>query len=77
MGMLIKEPTYDVVNANDQRTDGIFVVKFLSTVYTLQHDEFVDNKMLKAESLLSDAKYMSPAMEESLWYAVSDYGETE
>eukprot|EP00957_Ditylum_brightwellii_P123114 9386932-Ditylum_brightwellii.AAC.1 len=38
MGMVIKESTYGAVNANDHRTDGFYIVKFLFTVYTLQHD---------------------------------------
>eukprot|EP00957_Ditylum_brightwellii_P185233 14105311-Ditylum_brightwellii.AAC.1 len=64
MGMLIKESTYGAINVNDQRTDGFYVVKVLSTVYTLQHDELVDNEILKAISLVTDAEYMSPAMTE-------------
>eukprot|EP00957_Ditylum_brightwellii_P114556 8734843-Ditylum_brightwellii.AAC.1 len=67
MGMLIKESTYSAVNVNDQRTDGFYIVKFLSTVYTLQHDEIVDNEILKAGSLVTDAEYKSPAMKDSLW----------
>eukprot|EP00957_Ditylum_brightwellii_P109837 8377689-Ditylum_brightwellii.AAC.1 len=42
MGMLIAEFTYSAVNANGQRTDGFYIVKFLSIVYMLQHDELVD-----------------------------------
>eukprot|EP00957_Ditylum_brightwellii_P176961 13479875-Ditylum_brightwellii.AAC.1 len=64
MGMLIKESTHGAVNANDQRTAGFYIVKFLSTVYTLQHEELVDNEILKLGSLVSDAEYMSPAMKE-------------
>eukprot|EP00957_Ditylum_brightwellii_P196849 14998056-Ditylum_brightwellii.AAC.1 len=64
MGMLIKESTYGAVNANDQRTDGFYTVKFLSTVYMLQHDELIDNETLKAGSLVTDAEFMSPAMKE-------------
>ena len=71
MIMLIKESTYGAVNTNDQRTDGFYIVKFLSTVYTLQHDELVDNEILKAGSLVIDAEYMSPAIKESLWYVKS------
>eukprot|EP00957_Ditylum_brightwellii_P204569 15339856-Ditylum_brightwellii.AAC.1 len=44
MGMLIKESSYGAVNANDQRMDGFYIVKFLPTVYTLEHDELVDNE---------------------------------
>eukprot|EP00957_Ditylum_brightwellii_P068907 5230517-Ditylum_brightwellii.AAC.1 len=64
MGTLIKESTHGAVNANDQRTDGFNIVKFLSTVYTLQHDDKVDKEMLKAGSLVTDAEYMNPAMKE-------------
>eukprot|EP00957_Ditylum_brightwellii_P190803 14525871-Ditylum_brightwellii.AAC.1 len=66
--MLIKEPTYGAVNANDQRTDGFYIATFLSTVHTLQHDELVGNEILKAGSLVKDVEYMSPAVKESLWY---------
>eukprot|EP00957_Ditylum_brightwellii_P193451 14730703-Ditylum_brightwellii.AAC.1 len=62
MGMLIKESSYGAVIADDQRTDGFYIVKFLSTVYTFQHDENVDKEMLKAGSLATNAEYMSPAM---------------
>ena len=68
MGMLITESTYGAVNANDQRTDGFYIVKFLSTIYTLQCDELIDKEMLKAGSLVTDTECMSPAMKESLWY---------
>eukprot|EP00957_Ditylum_brightwellii_P173424 13204380-Ditylum_brightwellii.AAC.1 len=71
MGMLIKESTYGAVSANNQRTDGFYIVKFLSMVYTLQHDEIVDNEILKAGSLVSDAEYMSPAVKDSLWHIKS------
>eukprot|EP00957_Ditylum_brightwellii_P005039 383456-Ditylum_brightwellii.AAC.1 len=64
MGMLINKSTYGAVNANDQRTDIFHIVKFLSAVYTLQHDELVHNEILKAGSLVTDAEYMSPAMKE-------------
>eukprot|EP00957_Ditylum_brightwellii_P073706 5601245-Ditylum_brightwellii.AAC.1 len=30
MGMLVTESTYGAVNANDQRTDRFYIVKFLS-----------------------------------------------
>eukprot|EP00957_Ditylum_brightwellii_P163968 12484336-Ditylum_brightwellii.AAC.1 len=33
-------------------------------VYILQHDELVENEILKAGSLVTDAEYMSPAMKE-------------
>eukprot|EP00957_Ditylum_brightwellii_P033571 2544684-Ditylum_brightwellii.AAC.1 len=64
MGMLIKESNYGAVNANDQRTDGFNIVNFLSTLYTLQHDESVDNEISEALFLVTDAEYMSPAMTE-------------
>eukprot|EP00957_Ditylum_brightwellii_P115460 8806774-Ditylum_brightwellii.AAC.1 len=51
MGMLVTESTYSAVNANGQRTDGFYSVKFLSTVYKLQHDEIVDNDLLKSGTL--------------------------
>eukprot|EP00957_Ditylum_brightwellii_P156286 11895277-Ditylum_brightwellii.AAC.1 len=71
IGMMIKESTYGAVNANDQRSDRFYIVKFLSTVYMLQHDELVGNKILKVASLVTDAEYMSPAMKESLWHVKS------
>eukprot|EP00957_Ditylum_brightwellii_P166066 12643458-Ditylum_brightwellii.AAC.1 len=71
MGMLIKESTYGAINTNDQRIYGFYIIKLLSTVYTLQHDEIADKEMLKAGSLVTDAEYMSPAMKDSLWYAKS------
>eukprot|EP00957_Ditylum_brightwellii_P181522 13827204-Ditylum_brightwellii.AAC.1 len=55
MGMSIKESTYGVVNDIDHRTDGFYIVKFVFTVYTLQHNELVDNEILKAGSLATDA----------------------
>eukprot|EP00957_Ditylum_brightwellii_P044519 3376826-Ditylum_brightwellii.AAC.1 len=64
MGMLIKESTYGDLNPNDQRTDEFYIVKFLSIVYTLQHDELVHNEILKVGSLVTDAEYTSPAMKE-------------
>eukprot|EP00957_Ditylum_brightwellii_P109487 8350262-Ditylum_brightwellii.AAC.1 len=71
MGMPIKESTYGAVNANDQRTDGYYFVKFLSTVYTLQHDELVDKEMLIVGSLVTDIEYMSKSIKYSLWYVKS------
>eukprot|EP00957_Ditylum_brightwellii_P135225 10311564-Ditylum_brightwellii.AAC.1 len=68
MEMLIKESIYGDANANDQRIDGLHIVKFLSKVYTLQHDELVDKEILKAGSLVTDEEYMSLAMKERLWY---------
>eukprot|EP00957_Ditylum_brightwellii_P079979 6082392-Ditylum_brightwellii.AAC.1 len=56
MGILIKESTYGAVNVNNQRTDGFYIVNFLSTVYPLQHDELGDNEILKAGSLVTDAE---------------------
>ena len=44
MRMLIKESTYGAVNDNVQRTDGFYIVNFLSTVYMLQFDGIVDKK---------------------------------
>eukprot|EP00957_Ditylum_brightwellii_P120756 9211065-Ditylum_brightwellii.AAC.1 len=65
-GMLITEPAYGAVNTNDKRSDGFYVVKFLSTVYMLQHGEVADKEMMKAGSLVTDIEYMSPAMKDSL-----------
>eukprot|EP00957_Ditylum_brightwellii_P016958 1278825-Ditylum_brightwellii.AAC.1 len=66
MGMLITKSTHGAVNANDQRTDRFYIMKFLLTVYMLQHDELVDKEILKAGSLVSDAEYMSPAMKDNV-----------
>eukprot|EP00957_Ditylum_brightwellii_P149259 11366809-Ditylum_brightwellii.AAC.1 len=67
MGMPVTESTYGAVIANDQRIDGYYIVKFLSTLYMLQHDEIVDNELLKSETLVSDAEYMSPVIKDSMW----------
>eukprot|EP00957_Ditylum_brightwellii_P002937 224311-Ditylum_brightwellii.AAC.1 len=64
MGMLVIESTYGAVNANNQRTDGFYIVKFLSTVYMLQHDEIVANELLKSGTLVSDTEYMSQAVKD-------------
>ena len=37
----------------------------------LQHDELVDNKILKAGSLVIDTEYTNPAVKESVWYVKS------
>ena len=34
MGTIVTESTYGAVNANDSRTDGLYIVKFLSKAYT-------------------------------------------
>ena len=36
MGTFVTEYTYGAVNTNDSRTDGFYVVKFLSKAYTSQ-----------------------------------------
>eukprot|EP00957_Ditylum_brightwellii_P050810 3852587-Ditylum_brightwellii.AAC.1 len=65
------ESAYGTVDANDQRTDGFYIVKFLSTACTLQHDEIVENTILKSGTLVSDANYMCSAMKDSMWHVKS------
>ena len=68
MGTFVTEYTYGAVNTNDSRTDGFYIVKFLSRPYTLQQDETYDNEILKEGCLVSDAEYLTPAMKDSSWY---------
>eukprot|EP00957_Ditylum_brightwellii_P001165 91689-Ditylum_brightwellii.AAC.1 len=74
MGMLVTESTFGAMSANDQRTDEFYIVKFLSTVYMLQHYEIVDNELLKSGTLVSNAEYTSPGMKGSMWYVKSGIG---
>eukprot|EP00957_Ditylum_brightwellii_P174326 13272264-Ditylum_brightwellii.AAC.1 len=71
-GVLVTEHNYSAVNANDSRTTGFYIVKFLTAAYTLQHNEIVNNEVLTSGTLVSDAVYMRTAMKDSLWYAKAE-----
>eukprot|EP00957_Ditylum_brightwellii_P109907 8383740-Ditylum_brightwellii.AAC.1 len=69
--VLAIESIYGAMNANYQRTDEFYTVKFLSTAHTLQHYETIDNELLKSGALVSDVEHMSPTTKDSMWYVKS------
>jgi hypothetical protein len=71
MAATIEKNSFGVVNTDDQRTDGFYVIKFLSKAYTLQEDITVNDELLKSGTLVCDAEYQSQAQPGSLWYVRS------
>lgn len=64
----IAESSYGAVNTEDPQTDGYYIVKFISSPYTLQNDVVVNGDRISSGMLVCDAEYLSPAFKGSNWY---------
>eukprot|EP00957_Ditylum_brightwellii_P002029 156295-Ditylum_brightwellii.AAC.1 len=61
MGAMVNDNNFGAVDTSDPNTEGFYIVKFTSLYYTLQENIEVDNDLIKEESLVCEAEYMSPA----------------
>jgi hypothetical protein len=68
----ITERSYGAVNTIDPNTQGFYIVKFMSTPYSLQQDMNVNGDCISSGELVCDAEYLSPAQLGSLWYVTPD-----
>jgi hypothetical protein len=64
----VAESSYGAVNTEDPQTDGFYIVKFISSPYTLQNDVEVNGDRISSGTLVCDAEYLSPAFKGSNWY---------
>eukprot|EP00957_Ditylum_brightwellii_P136077 10378144-Ditylum_brightwellii.AAC.1 len=61
MGAMVNMNNFGAVNTNDPRAKEFYIVKFTSLPYTSQENNVSDNDLIKAETLVCEAEYMSPA----------------
>ena len=65
---ILHDGNFGAINTDDPKTDGYYIVQFKSDPYTLQDTIDVDGQILEKGEVVCDARYFSPAMENSKWY---------
>ena len=75
MAGLVKKNNYGAINTDDARADGFYIVQFVESPHTLQYDVEVNDEIIKAESLVCAAHYMSPTQEKSRLYLGPEEGD--
>ena len=58
MASLVKSSKYGAINTADTTTDGYYVIKFISKVYTLQNNTTIDGQIISAGELVVKEKYI-------------------
>ena len=74
MTELVEINWYGVVDTNDSRADGFYVVKFVESPHMLQEEVEVNDEIIESGSLACAAHYMSPALKKSRWYLGPESG---
>ena len=59
---------FGAINTYDTTTDGLYVLKFISEVYTLQNNKSIYGKVISAGELVVKAQYFCSMQENTNWY---------
>ena len=58
MAALVQSGMYGAINTYDTPTNGLYVIKLLSEVYTLQKNTIIDGQVISAGELVVKAQYL-------------------
>ena len=68
MDLLVQSGMYVAINTDDTRTHELYVIQFLSDVYTLQSNTSIDGQVISAGELVVKAKYLFSMQENTNFY---------
>ena len=58
MASLFRSGMYGAINTDDTTTNGLYFIKFLSDVYTLQNNTIIDGQVISAGKLVVKSQYI-------------------
>ena len=58
MASLVKSGMYDVTTTDDIKSNGFYVIKFISEAYTLQNNATIDGQVISACKLVVKEQYL-------------------
>ena len=58
MASLVQSGMYGAINTDDNTSNGLYVIKFLSEAYTLQNNTAIDGHVISAGELFIKAQYI-------------------
>ena len=59
---------HGTINTADSKTNGIYVIKFMSKAYTLQNNTQIDRQVISADELFFKAQYLCSMQENTNCY---------
>ena len=68
MASLAQSGMYGAINTYDTKTNGLYVIQFISDAYTLQNNTTIDGKVISAGELVVKAQYLCSMQENTNWY---------
>ena len=68
MASLVKLDMYGAINTDDNKTNELYVIKFVSDAYTLQSNTTIDGQVISVGELVVKAKYLCSMQENTNWY---------
>ena len=68
MASLVKSDMYDAINTDDNTSNGLYAIQFLSEAYTLQNNTIIDVQVISAGELVVKAQYLCSMQENTNWY---------
>ena len=58
MASLVQSDMYGAINTDDNTSNGLYVIQFLSEAYTLQNNTIIDVQVISAGGLVAKAQYL-------------------
>ena len=74
---LVNNKQFGAIHTEDPKTDGYYIVQFISDPYTLQEDTVEDGVTIANGVLVCDARYFSPVQLGDCWYTLPKDGDIE
>ena len=68
MASLVQSGMYGAINIDNNTTNGLHVIQFISEAYTLQNNTHFDGQVIYAGELFVKAQYLCSMQENSNWY---------
>ena len=68
MSSLVQSGMYGSINTEDTKTNGFYVIQFISEAYTLQNNTQIDGQVIYDGELVVKAQYLCSMQENSNWY---------
>ena len=68
MASLVQSGIYCDINPDDNTSNGLYVIPFISEAYKLQKYTTIDGKVISAGQLVVKAQYLCSMQEDTNWY---------
>ena len=55
--LIINEGNYDAIDADDSTSHGYYIIKFSSSLYTLQSEFCIDDQVISSSGMVCEGTY--------------------